>query len=860
MLALITFQNQEVIMPKAFLSHSTDDKQIVRKIKEKIGRTWTYFDEDSFAAGEDFREAITNRLADTNLFVLFVSKSSLQSSWVKYELDETYWQVVQRDNISVLVLTLDDIEVTQLPNWMRKAKFDKVSTPYLAAQKIKNILFEKSKIESDIYIGREKDILKFYNDLIERRNSFPNIFAITGLSGIGRRTFIKDILSNRFSLKFTVEFQLSTCDGLSELYRKLLDDNIESLSPDEIIAHDRWVQSQPLEKSVVEVARVLSLYTLQGACPIIVDNGTMLDDNGFYKQEFYLLLKEFACNHKDQYIVLIQNRVPQLNYEDYQLVYNFKIFSLDSNSCYSLFDALLKKNGVSIPNIEQVKEISEYLEGYPPSIIYATKQCVLDGVDVVCHDKVSLMDYQSRLFSKYLEKTPLDALDLSLLTVIYNLESLAISPLATILQKEEMEVTASLKKCLNFSIIDVNIAGTYTIAPPIRAAIGRKVHRFNKTEFSTIATLLIQRFWIPEKAEIDFSIIDLIINSILRSDQEDDLVKFKTFILPSHLLKAAEKANEDTDWPLAEKYARKALNLQPSLHDAQVLLFKVLVRQEHPKNIQKSDEEEEKILNELAAVSDKRYYYLRGFRLWKRHRFYQAIDEFELAKAAGDDSIQMHRDLAECYYQTNQFERAQNEIELVMKTRKISNPFILDLATKISIETGEFEKASELLEQQSLVDRFENVAHRRATFFIKKGDFKSALEYATIACNGERVLPQMHLLRMSIGIHLRDYEIAEHEYKFIKDNYVHFSVDICETLYATMLLYKRGWKLAEAAFTKIKRQDSSFAQNLRCKILDEKIKDPTVSPIEKEKLEKERTLLRAKKLSDLLLQIRYYDL
>ncbi len=34
-------------MPKAFLSHSSDDKQIVRKIKENIGRIWTYFDEEA---------------------------------------------------------------------------------------------------------------------------------------------------------------------------------------------------------------------------------------------------------------------------------------------------------------------------------------------------------------------------------------------------------------------------------------------------------------------------------------------------------------------------------------------------------------------------------------------------------------------------------------------------------------------------------------------------------------------------------------------------------------------------------------------------------------------------------------------
>lgn len=41
-------------MYKAFLSHSSLDKPVVRKIKENIQRIWTYFDEDCFEPGEDF--------------------------------------------------------------------------------------------------------------------------------------------------------------------------------------------------------------------------------------------------------------------------------------------------------------------------------------------------------------------------------------------------------------------------------------------------------------------------------------------------------------------------------------------------------------------------------------------------------------------------------------------------------------------------------------------------------------------------------------------------------------------------------------------------------------------------------------
>lgn len=64
-------------MYKAFLSHSSLDKPVVRKIKENIQRIWTYFDEDCFEPGEDFRSAIVERLSNTNLLYCLFRKALL---------------------------------------------------------------------------------------------------------------------------------------------------------------------------------------------------------------------------------------------------------------------------------------------------------------------------------------------------------------------------------------------------------------------------------------------------------------------------------------------------------------------------------------------------------------------------------------------------------------------------------------------------------------------------------------------------------------------------------------------------------------------------------------------------------------
>ena len=843
-------------MLKAFLSHSSEDKTNVRKIKSKVQRFWTYFDEDCFTPGEDFRDAITSRLADTDLFVFFVSRNSLNSSWVRFEIDEAYWQTTQRKNITTLVLTLDTISPSDLPAWMRKAKFEPVRNVNHAAQIIKNILLKNIPYRH-VYMGREEDTANFYKEIAQYEGSYPNILAITGLNGIGRKTFIKDILGNRFSLPYTFQFEIGESEGLVELYRKLLDDNISGLTPAQIDINYKEFINGSTQEQAGEIARTLSLYTKFQSCPMLIDSGEMLNNEGCYKDDFLAVLHSFGEKFPDCYLVLIHMRLPKLSFSDKNLIKIYRLNALTPTSCYSLFDALLKQHNVPIPNDIQVKEIADYLEGYPPSIINAVRECVLEGVDIVCYDKRGLMDFQERIFKKYLDSIPFKKRDLETLTAIYNMGSISIEPLSVILGQDKENITKSLRFSHDYNIIELRSDGTYSISPPMRVSIERKLHHYSKEEFSQISKQLMDKFWKP-KEDIPFNLIDVLIFAVLRSGQEKELDDFKNHLLPSHLLKAAEKANQDRDWVLAETYARKALALDAKLTSAKIILFKVLVRQETTHNRTETTKEEDSLLDDLRTNYDKSVYYLEGFRLLKRRKYVDAINKFCLAIESGDTSIPTYRDLAECYYQTNQVNEAQKKIETVMKDRKINNPFILDMAAKISISIEDFGRASEFLDKQGLVDRVENVEHRWATYYLKKGEYSTALKHANAACNGERALPEMYLLRMSIAIHQKNYQLVKEDYDLIANKYTHYNHDVREVLYTTMLLQSKGWEAAEAGFCRI-RGKNPYTLNLRYKIICNKLKDNNVPFHEMKKLQAEKDQLESKIMFDPLCQFQCYD-
>ncbi len=73
---------------KAFLSHSSVDKGFVEATARRLGRRRINFDIWAFETGESFIQAIRKAIAGSDFFVLFASRESLKSLWVKFEIQE----------------------------------------------------------------------------------------------------------------------------------------------------------------------------------------------------------------------------------------------------------------------------------------------------------------------------------------------------------------------------------------------------------------------------------------------------------------------------------------------------------------------------------------------------------------------------------------------------------------------------------------------------------------------------------------------------------------------------------------------------------------------------------------------------
>lgn len=279
-------------------------------------------------------------------------------------------------------------------------------------------------------------------------------------------------------------------------------------------------------------------------------------------------------------MVLIHKRIPQLLPCDNGLVYVKKLYELKYDTCFSALDSLFRKNNVEITSKEQIAELANYIDGYPPAIYYAVNECIMYGIDMVCSDKSNLVDFKSGIFSKYLNSLKLNDLDNTIIQYLFNLGGLSVEILCLLIANSKNEIISSLKKCMNYCVISSVKDGLYSIAAPLNIAISRKYSLFTKKEMADIAHIMIEKFNNEETEGKSIQFINVMISAILSSDLDEEIKSYKVYILPSKLIKLAHNFNQKREWEVAEKYTRWALDLKPELIEAKLLLFKLLVRKE----------------------------------------------------------------------------------------------------------------------------------------------------------------------------------------------------------------------------------------------------------------------------------------
>lgn len=107
---------------KIFLSYSTQDKAIVKRINSDLKSHGfeTWLDSEQIDVGSPIVDAIETGLTQSEIFIIFLSRTSVLSRWVKNEFQTQFYKYMTNNNIKILPVLINDCK---MPEFLLQFKY-----------------------------------------------------------------------------------------------------------------------------------------------------------------------------------------------------------------------------------------------------------------------------------------------------------------------------------------------------------------------------------------------------------------------------------------------------------------------------------------------------------------------------------------------------------------------------------------------------------------------------------------------------------------------------------------------------------------------------------------------------------------
>jgi len=700
---------------KAFLSHSSNDKEFVRQVSNKLGRQNCIFDEQCFETGVDFKTSIEEHLDRSSIFVLFATSSSLKSVWVKFEINETWYKILSGKITTSLVYIIDnECNLDEIPDWLKRALIKRETSPSIIANEIQYFIDQQAyEQQASNFVGRSRDQEKL-EDIVNPIDGTPppRLIAVNGLPGVGRRTLLKRSSNQLFNLNKQAEIRIESGDTINDLCSKIAD------------LAEPYSNQQELKDKISEIAKLSSQeagerslrnlrYLVEsGALPIIIDEGGLLDGNGILRQPVVDILNKIDTNDI-AYISFITNR--KINEDSSVEIPSILINQLNQRDSKKLVSKIANNHSLPL-DIKEVNEISEYVCGYPPAAYFAIKQCVEYGKDLLLSDKHKLVKFSTQRFMKHLKSSSINDAQENILSVLSSYSPLPLVAIAAYCSFDEKKIHESIYDLIDKALVIVDSNALYRIADPISNA-ARNLFGFPNSEKLKEVSIILKQYSnnLDNRKKLDVSRVLFRIGAILRDEESQQ----EGIHLRNDFIKLVQISYHNRNYKDAIEFGEKAIKECPDNNDAREFFIRALIQDERWAAAQ-FQLEEYKQFTELRDV-----YFLSGFLERKRGRLGDAVEKFINAEKVGRRGAAIKRELAHSYLLMNKIDEAVQYIAEALRLQP-DNSHVVDLAVKIYVKAAREKEARDALERLSLIDNSEYYLLRKSTVEYKFGQLLEA--------------------------------------------------------------------------------------------------------------------------------------
>jgi tetratricopeptide (TPR) repeat protein len=760
---------------KAFLSHSSKDKDFVRKVADLLGKIQCEYDEYTFESTLNV-QAIRRALSRCDLFVLFLSANSSKSSYVTEEqraaLEGRGKGFIKR----VLVFSLDDTSYKSLPNWLQEINvIARLSSSKACARRIQSTLIEldaEAATSSAIYLGRDEEEVALRRALRGPPGEAPIAIHVVGHLGIGRRTFLKKTLSRFFPgiIEAYLDITLSRYQGADDFFRSLYAlhrANPVAQTAQEFEAFSKLTELQKIES----IARIIIEISENNEMIVVVDEGGVYDDAGEY-HPYLLKVIESLASCSRPVLGFIQTRMmPLFRRAEVKSAYHVYLKPLADEATKDLLSLSLKQEKIDFTT-EQLDDITSHLDGHPYNARFAVEFIKSYGIDGLIMDPSELIDWKRRRAEDFLKQLKFNEIEVEIIAVLSDYRYMAQEMLVSVVDGEPLEVATKLRRLEEYCCIERR-EGYFHISVPIRDAVARD-KRFIKPQS-----------W---RQSIGAAICDAI------SDYQDDdhvpvaIIESATFaaahgarapalianmILPSHLLRIARDHYDRARRSLCMEFCSRAYQMKDRLTvDAQVEVLRLWgLSAVRSNDVAAYNKITELFSGYSTKVSRRVSYFLQGFYLRVNNRIDEAEKFFLKAWDLGKQNESINRELASLYCKQKRYNEAEMYARAAYEIAP-TNPFIIDIMVETLLGKLHFGLTVDPSELSRLMADLKIYGDAPgSSFFLirdaqrrgREGDLSGALTCATRAIERTPALLAPYFIRAEIHLKRNDIPAAEQD-------------------------------------------------------------------------------------------------
>lgn len=803
---------------KAFLSHSSMDKEFVREVANQLGRINCIFDERSFSSGHEFKTEIESYLENSNVFVFFATKSSLASFWCDFEIEKAFYTKLKGSLSSGVVYLIDSTaNHDDLPSWLQATLIKHETSPAVIARDIKHHLSRAAdEYQQPIYIGRarERELLEdALNPIDDSIN--PRVISVFGLPGVGRRALIRNSIRDLYGLNKLVEVYVEAGDNVNALCAKLAD-IIEPYSCQEELKNIvqeilALSEDEAIKRSISNIESIVASNEL----PVFVDSGGLTLDNGCLPEYVNKLLIGIS-ELPDAYLMLVLTR--RVSYDNYVKIDCIPVDQLNAKATSQLLSKLAQRSNVKL-KAEDNRELTEYVNGYPPAAKFAIKQASLYSVDALVNDKRKLTQFSQKRFINHIQDHNLDEHDIKVLQALSGYSPLPLSSLLSLYSGTQSEAHDKLYEMIDCSLVRVIDGQLYRIADPIKGSVNEV--------FGYAGKDILNRILEPLEHYVDSANEDhkLELSRVLYRlgfTLNNQRAKAKGIKLDSDYIKLLEDSYHQRKYKEAIDLGYEAVRHCSDSTKARTFLIKALIQEE------KWDAAQTQIDVLYPTDEYRNIYYLQGFLERKKGNIPNAIKALHAAETHGRKGFALYREFSHCYLMNGDLDPANVYIEKALAIQPNNNQ-VIDMAARVAIKQHNELSAKKYIDKLELLDGSEHFNLRLSTFHLAFGRDDDALDAArnSVEFGGSRFFSGRVQLIKSLT-KKKAFELADAEVSSLNADFPNSKNDIRVALQCSLEIEKGEGRSALKILDGFIDKATAQYKGIRKKCLEKLVKDMTV--------------------------------